>query len=150
MPISPCLYSKTLASDRTIYKVNPRRGRDRTGLGLRTCMLLQADAVQCCAWSFTIYGPWTVYKKLCSQSERQASWGRAGVISMQEAVLWNNICHDKDVYLVTLNSRGAPPATYYFMKESLRAALFFCCCFFFPAILLWNVETVAVLFLLFQ
>lgn len=38
--------------------------------GTSTCVLLQADAVECNAQSCTIYGPWTVYKKQCSLSER--------------------------------------------------------------------------------
>lgn len=38
--------------------------------GTSTCVLLQAGAMECNAQSCTIYGPWTVYKKQCSLSER--------------------------------------------------------------------------------
>lgn len=62
--LNPGIWSHNWLSKSLSRRREPRRGTS-------TCMLLQADAVECNAQSCTIYGPWTVYKKQCSLSE----WG---------------------------------------------------------------------------
>lgn len=62
-PLNPGIWSHNWLSKSLSRRREPRRGTS-------TCVLLQADAVECNARSCTIYGPWTVYKKQCSLSER--------------------------------------------------------------------------------
>lgn len=45
----------------------------------------------------TIYGPWSVYKKQCSLAQKTGKVRTRRIVSMREAVFWNNICLDKDV-----------------------------------------------------
>lgn len=61
--LNPGIWSHNWLSKSLSRQREPRRGTS-------TCVLLQADAVECNAQSCTIYGPWTVYKKQCSLSER--------------------------------------------------------------------------------
>lgn len=52
-----------------------------------------------------IYGPRTVYKKQCSLSSKAGELRTRRIVSMLEAVFWNNTHRDKDVSPVTQNSR---------------------------------------------
>lgn len=71
-----CLFSKPGDLIAQFTKQILDRGEGRGGSP--ECASLQADTVQCYAQRCTIYGPWTVYKKQCSLSERQANWGQGG------------------------------------------------------------------------